>query len=760
MIDLPSVGHFLIIWTWILTIIGSFLWILVWKRSELHVAARIITVSHVIIIAIVLGILMYLFYANRFDVLYVWKYSKRNLEPWFKPAALWSGQEGSFLIWALFQGIVIVWMMTQIKDKAVYPAVAVAMVSQAFLLTMVTGLKIGDFVLGSSPFVLLKEAYLGDVIFYVKPDFVPPDGNGLNPLLRNYWMIIHPPMLFFGYATALPLFAVGVAALITKKWRELSALLHYWYLAVLFFLGLGIFLGAVWAYESLSFGGYWIWDPVENASFVPWVLSVAGLHLIIVYRRRRKQLLLALLFAGLTYVFVLYSSFLTRSGILGESSVHSFTDLGLSGQLVAYLLFFAVVYLALIIWRWRELISSGDESMWSREFWLSIGSLVLFLSAFQIFVDTSRPVWNKLFGLAWAPPADPVAYYNSWQLPFAVIVLLLSGLALFLVYGKKPPRKNVRLLIIAFILSTLFSLFFIFKWNFTEVKYILLLFASIWAMVSSAIYWIEFLKGSWRQVPVFLSHFGLGLFVLGVLISSARKEVLKPETASMGEHILLFKNEPVSVKKWLLTYINMRKQGDYVYFDIKMTDTVKRKEIHITPEVLIEGENIVANPDITKFAGYDLFVHVNSMPQNIDLTPSIRTDTLRVGDTLHTQYGILQLIGLEPHTRDEDGGPIGVFAVFNLHTGSKIITLKPGFFLVNNSIQTVIDTAYGGRLAIRFRTIITETDQYVFDLQEVPRDDWIVLRAIIFPYINLVWLGGVMMVLGGLLGIILRRWNK
>ncbi len=759
MIDLPSLGHFLIIWGWLLSVTGGLLWTIVRKREELKVAASIVTILHVVLIAVVISILMYLFYTNRFDVLYVWKYSKLDLEPWFKPAALWSGQEGSFLIWALFQGIVILWMMTQMKDKTVYPAVAVAMFSQAFLLMMVTGLQIGEFVLGSSPFVLLREAYIGDVIFYVKPDFVPPDGNGLNPLLRNYWMIIHPPMLFLGYATALPLFSIGVASLITKKWQELSGLLHYWYLVVLFFLGFGIFLGAVWAYESLSFGGYWIWAPVENASFVPWVFSVAGLHLIIVYRRRNRQLLLALLFAGLTYVFVLYSSFLTRSGILGESSVHSFTDLGLSGQLVSYLIFFAVIYLALIIWRWKDLVNPGDESMWSREFWLSIGSLVLFLSAFQIFVDTSRPVWNKLFGLAWAPPADPVAYYNSWQLPFAVIILFLSGLALFLVYGKKPPRRNIRLLIIAAILSFIFSLFFIFKWQFTEIKYILLLFASIWAMVTSGIYWIEFLKGNWKQVPVFMSHFGLGLFVLGVLISSARKEVLKPATSSMGEHILLFKNEPVAIKNWILTYADMRKQGDYVYFDIKLWDTLKRKEIYITPEVLIDGENIVANPDITKFAGYDLFVHVNSMPQNIDLTPNVRTDTLRIGDTLHTQYGILQLVGLEPHANGQ-GGPMGVFAIFNLHTGSKVITLKPGLFLTGNSLITMVDTAYNGRLAIRFRTIITDTDEYVFDLQEVPRDDWIVLRAIIFPYINLVWLGGVMMVLGGLAGVILRRWNK
>ncbi len=760
MIDLPSIGHFLIIWTWILTIIGGALWLLSLRKESLAKIARVITVTHVVLTAIVLGILMYLFYANRFDVLYVWKYSKLDLEPWFKPAALWSGQEGSFLLWALFQGIVIVWMMNQVKNKIIYPAVAVAMISQAFLLMMVTGLQIGDFVLGSSPFVLLREAYVGDVIFYVKPDFVPPDGNGLNPLLRNYWMIIHPPMLFVGYATALPLFALGLSALITKKWQELASLLHYWYLMVLFFLGLGIFLGAVWAYESLSFGGYWIWDPVENASFVPWVLSVAGLHLIIVYRRRKRQLPLALLFAGLTYVFVLYSSFLTRSGILGESSVHSFTDLGLSGQLVSYLLFFAVVYLALIIWRWKNLTMPGDEPLWSREFWLSIGALVLFLSAFQIFVDTSRPVWNKLFGLAWAPPTDPVAYYNSWQLPFGVIILFLSGLALFLVYGKNPPRKNIKLLLIATILSIVFSLFFIFKWQFTEIRYILLLFASVWAMVTSAIYWIEFLRGRWKQIPVFLSHFGLGLFILGVLVSSARKEVIKPTTATMGEHILLFKNEPVAVKKWILTYDQMRQQGDYVYFDIKLKDSLKQKEIHIVPEVLIEGENIVANPDITKFAGYDLFVHVNSMPQNIDLTPQIRTDTLRIGDTIHTQYGILQLVGLEPHVGDEEGHTTGVFAIFNLHTGSRVITLKPAFFIVGNAIRTVIDTAYQGRLAIRFRTIITETDEYVIDLQEVPRDDWIVLRAIIFPYINLVWIGGVMMVLGGLAGVILRRWNK
>ncbi len=751
-----DIGHGLVVWTWVVSAIAAVAWFKAIRNQHWEQAARWLTGLHVAGIALTLVILVGLFMQDRFEVLYVWKYSKRDMEPLFKIAAFWSGQEGSFLLWALWQGIVLLVLMRTLGPDLRALAMGFGLLSQVFLLSMVVGLPIGPWVLGSSPFVLLKEAYLGDVIFYVRPDYVPPDGNGLNPLLRNYWMVIHPPMLFLGYAVALPLWVIGIAGMIRRAWERTVYWLHYWLLWVVGLLGFGIALGAVWAYESLSFGGYWAWDPVENASLVPWLLAVAGLHLVLIYRARKQHLRLILLFAGLVYSLVLYSSFLTRSGILGESSVHSFTDLGLSGQLLAYLLFFTALYVGVWLWHWRNIPApSAEETISTREFWMFTGAMVVFLSAFQVFVDMSRPVWNAILGTDWAPPADPVAYYNRWQLPFAVVILWLSGLSLLLPYRRRPSRKEwmrmAEVLIASILLTALIAGF----WRFRQVSYVLLLHASVWAMLAALAYWMMWLKRKWRYAGGAIAHLGLGVLLLGVLVSSARKKELRPPGQSEGSHILLFQGQPVQADNWLLTYLEKWTKGDYTYFRISVEGA---DSFLIEPHVLIQGQNIVANPDITKFAGYDLFVHVNSMPLEQPHQPRYRQLTLALGDTVHTEYGVLQLVGLTPY-RGQDN-ELGLVADFLLNTGAEIRRIQPTFILRGNEILAPVDTLYEGKLALRFRNILVHEEKYVFDLWQVPRDDWIVVRAIVFPWINLVWLGGILIIMGSVWSVIARRWQK
>jgi cytochrome c-type biogenesis protein CcmF len=255
---------------------------------------------------------------------------------------------------------------------------------QFCLATMIVGLYIFDMKLGSSPFTLLREEMNWPIL--ARPDYLQliKDGTGLNTLLQNYWMVIHPPVLFLGFASTTIPFGFAVAGLLKKKHDWMDSCLP-WATFSAGILGLGIMMGAAWAYESLTFGGYWAWDPVENASLVPWLTLVSAIHGCIIYRKTGASLKLTYLFFGISFLLVLYSTFLTRSGILGDTSVHAFTDLGMNAQLLGFLLIFVIPYFVLFFVRFKHMAEpQKEEAIDSREFWMLIGSLILFLSAVVI----------------------------------------------------------------------------------------------------------------------------------------------------------------------------------------------------------------------------------------------------------------------------------------------------------------------------------------------------------------------------------------
>src|SRR5688572_8025098 len=197
-------------------------------------------------------------------------------------------------------------------------------------------------------------------------------------------MVIHPPTLFLGFATTLIPFSFCIAGLWLKKYREWVRPAFPWTLFAAMILGVGIIMGAYWAYETLNFGGYWNWDPVENAVYIPWLIMIAAAHTMVIYKRSKSALRTTFLLVIATFLLVLYATFLTRSGILGNASVHSFTDLGLSGQLFAYLAAFLVLSVVLLVWRWKDIPATEKEvKTYSPDFWIFIGATVLCLGAFQ-----------------------------------------------------------------------------------------------------------------------------------------------------------------------------------------------------------------------------------------------------------------------------------------------------------------------------------------------------------------------------------------
>lgn len=429
----------------------------------------------------VLGIIVTLFYmilGQYFEYDYVWKHSNTAMPLRYIFSCFWEGQEGSFLLWT-FWHVVLGNVMIFKGGRWESPVMAVVALVQAFLGTMLLGIYFFGYKMGSSPFILIRELpeNVGmpwtQIADYTRlPQF--QDGRGLNPLLQNYWMTIHPPTLFLGFAATLFPFAFALAGIWRREYRAWIKPGLPWAFFAVATLGLGILMGGAWAYEALSFGGFWAWDPVENASLVPWVLLVGGAHLMLINRHKNRSLFAAYTLTALAFIFVLYSTFLTRSGVLGETSVHSFTDDGMTGQLLVYLLFFFGLMIGVALDGRRRLIYGGvsflllvvgiafqkmvipailvylvlsvvmlfvarnrnfprqkkEEELWSREFWVFIASLVLLLSAAQITFETSKPVYNLL-----AAPFSGVLLWLSDALNLEVLKVLAEG--------KMAPKSDV-----------------------------------------------------------------------------------------------------------------------------------------------------------------------------------------------------------------------------------------------------------------------------------------------------------------------------
>lgn len=544
----------------------------------------------------VLGICSTLFViiANHyFEYHYAYSYSDRKLPRHYLISTFWNGQEGSFLLWMFWHAVLgIVVIHTNRFWEA--PVMTVFALVQAFLASMILGVVIPglDIKIGSSPFILLRDVMQDAPIFKSQPDFIPPDGTGLNPLLQNYWMVIHPPTLFLGFAATLVPFSFCIAGLWLKKYREWVRPALPWALFAGATLGLGILMGGYWAYETLNFGGYWNWDPVENAVYVPWLILVASIHTMITYRNSETALKASIILVIATFVLILYSTFLTRSGILGDSSVHSFTDLGLSGQLLLYLLFFLLISAVLAIVRWREIPTSEKEaSVYSREFWIFIAAVLLCFMGFQVLMPTSIPVWNqivKLFGGSsnMAPPADQVGFYTKFQLWFAVGVAILSGVGQFFWWKKMDAGKlwleiKTPLLISSLAFVVILQIMILhFGADFLKKPgYLAILLSGIFTVISNGKILFSVLRSSPGLSGGAIAHIGVGLMLIGILFSSGFSKVVSLNNTGLlysreasdeynRENLLLFLNEPRTMAEYRIEFkgerLEPREKSGYV----------------------------------------------------------------------------------------------------------------------------------------------------------------------------------------------------
>jgi cytochrome c-type biogenesis protein CcmF len=340
-----QLGHFLIVLSLIASLVATIAYFKAanattpqdhdsWKKL-----ARAAFFIDAISVLTTFGLIFFIIANHYHEYFYAWNHSDVSLNPKYLLSSIWEGQEGAFLLWTLWQSLLgLILIKTTKKWEA--PVMTVMSFAQFCLATLVLGIYVFDLKIGSSPFLLTRHQFQDAPVFSALDYLSQPkiaNGNGLNQLLQNYWMVIHPPVLFLGYASTIVPFAFAIGGLWKKdfSWTKMAL---PWSLFSGAIFGLGIMMGAAWAYESLTFGGYWAWDPVENASLVPWLIMVAGIHTQVIYNSTGHSLRATNFFFILSFLLVLYSTYLTRSGDLQDTSVHAFVDSGMNWQMRIWLL--------------------------------------------------------------------------------------------------------------------------------------------------------------------------------------------------------------------------------------------------------------------------------------------------------------------------------------------------------------------------------------------------------------------------------------
>lgn len=750
---------------------------------------------HAYSIFLVFSLLIFLFYTQKYEYHYVWRHSSNDLPWYFILSALWEGQEGSFLLWMFWHSVLGLWLLRS-KNELQIGVLSVLALIQAMLATMIVGWQIGDLTIGSNPFILLRNEL--NIPLLAKSNYLEllKDGNGLNILLQNYWMVIHPPVLFLGFASVSIPFGYAFSSLLSRRFDQWTQSVMPWALFSIGALGAGILMGGKWAYEALSFGGFWAWDPVENASLVPWLILVAGVHTNMIYNATKHSLKATYLFYILAFAFILYSTFLTRSGILGDSSVHSFTDLGMTGQLLVFIALFLIPSFFILAFYWSRLPDNKEEEKTnSREFWIFIGTLFIAVSAIQITFSTSIPVWNKVFGTQMAPPINANDHYNSIQIWFSILVVFLMGFTPFLKYRSQKISAIIKTQGILWLLSVLLATLSI---HFSEIPffqqykvglkfqnfriwlfsgYFLLAISSFYGLIGSIWYMYQSkYYQKWKLWGGSIAHFGFVLLILGALISQYQKKAISFNTRGIDfgkefddeeqtSNVLLIKGQQEKLTDYSLRYTDQKPTKKGAIFSVLFKDLKNQDSFFVYPEAMYikEGENMRLNaePSIKKFWNKDIFTHVSSVPSQDKDDATKNERPAKLNDTIFTTREML--VFNEVNVTPKNNEILDVKASLirkKENSNDEIIPVDFELNTKSGQIKNPEITSKDGELKIAIARIEPSKQEFVFKIKEKnPLNEWIIMKAIEFPGINLLWLGCMLLVFGSLMSAYFKRKN-
>jgi cytochrome c-type biogenesis protein CcmF len=372
------------------------------------------------LLAVASGIIVYAFVAGDYSIKYVQRYSDRVQPLFYKITSYWGGLDGSVLFWvfllSVFGALAVAINRERHRELMPYVVATIAVTEMFFIFLMLVH---------NNPFT----TYLTEA---------PADGRGLNPLLQNPYMAIHPPTMYLGFTGLTIPFAFGIAALVTGHLDDawLRAV-RRWTMFSWFFLSLGLTLGMIWAYEELGWGGFWGWDPVENAGALPWFTATAFLHSVMVQERRGMLRIWNVALVIVTFLLTMFQTYMTRSGVV--QSVHAFGEDPELGRLfIGFILLTAAVGFGLLVYRLPLLRARNELESWtSREAAFLINNWILLFSAFFILFATMFPTISEAFTgerITVGPP-----FFNKWMTPIGLMLLLLTGIGPLLAWRKTSP---------------------------------------------------------------------------------------------------------------------------------------------------------------------------------------------------------------------------------------------------------------------------------------------------------------------------------
>lgn len=717
-----KLGHFLVVLSFVSALLATYSYFVATKRRESEAGdqwknlGRFSFLLHGLATIGIIGTLFYILNGKMYEYEYAWANVSDDLPSRYVFAAFWKEQQGSFLLWSFWHiGLAIILMLRAGKWEA--PVLTMIALAETLIASMLLGLYFHEFRLGASPFDLLRDTM--DAPIFKQGDYLSKiKGSGLNPLLQNYWMTIHPPTLFLGFASTIVPFGYAMAGLWLRDHKGWMKPALPWALFSGTVLGTGILMGAAWAYEALSFGGYWAWDPVENASLVPWLTLMAGVHAHLVARSTGFSIRSAYGFYILTFVLVLYSTYLTRSGVLGETSVHSFTEMGLGYQLVLLFALFAVLGLWMWISRYRSVPDvmtvrpktvleenaegaveptprKAEESATSREFWMFIGSLVLLFSAVLITGATSLPVFNKIVKVfnpdyVGAALRDPVEHHNRYQLWIAVFIGVLTAFGQFTRFTERNWKGRARKFalhigiagLLAILLTWLNS-----RWiNVGAWQLYALLFSAMFAVAANLDYLITVARGNLKMASSAVSHVGFGILVLGIMSTglgkawiSSNKFVMEDliqggNSDDLNKNVILVRDAPMPIKGFNVTYVadTLVRQTRTFTVNFQRRDEKGNptgEKFAVYPNVMYDRQftKVEANNPSTKhYWDHDVFTLIKSLPraeldhefakQQEDSLKYVHFEAV-VGDTVFTKEHYFVLRGLTKTPRHRDYKP-------------------------------------------------------------------------------------------------------
>jgi cytochrome c-type biogenesis protein CcmF len=667
--------------------------------------------------------LLHALLAHKFQYFYVYAHTDLSLSTEYLISAFWAGQEGSYLFWALCAALIgLVLLKSEPKIRSLL--MPLFMAGQAFLLL---------FLMLESPFHLL--------------DPVPLDGGGINPMLLDPWMMIHPPVVFIGYALLLVPFVYAAAALYKKEYHQIFINALPWAAAGWFFLGAGIFIGGAWAYRVLGWGGYWGWDPVENASLVPWLTASALVHGMLLQKQKRYFMRTNIFLALTTFLLVVFATFLTRSGVMAEYSVHAFADTALTYYLAAFMLSFALAGYGLFAARYRGISAGGDLEvpLLSRQGSFGMAIVVLCVSAVLVLLGTLSPLLTGLLG---KPASVDETFYVRTNAPLAALLVLLLGFGPFLKFKKhtaqeifsavKWPLAAVPAAIVIALLAGVKSLFGL-----------LFIGAAALALATNTVFFVRcWAKSGIKHSGGYLAHVGLALMFIGIFGSTAY---------SRSHKVHLYQDQPLKVFGYTFTYTGHAPEGDKYALDILVES--ENKTFTVRPKMFLRWfrgeEKLMIEPAISRGIWRDLYV----APESLSLEEHSERFVLARGQSKTIEgYTILfkEFTFPQPHTgEEEEEGIVEIGAVLEVTWQGQTETVIPVFRHTPAGNELIGAKLPGGETEIKIDAIDASRGEARFVLGGdcCPGVELLVAELKLKPLISVLAFGTTLLIAGTALAV-------